>query len=56
MPEVSSWLDVPSFGERQHKERLVPFSLDLRRRIYGSQQLRERKRIAGDFLFVGFEQ
>jgi integrase/recombinase XerD len=42
------------FGKGQ-KERLVPFSLELRRRIYRYQQLRAKKEIAGEFLFVGFE-
>ncbi len=42
------------FGKGQ-KGRLVPFSLDLRRRIYRYQQLRERKGIGGEFLFAGFE-
>ena len=42
------------FGKGQ-KERLVPFSPDLRRRIYRYQQLRARKGIGGELLFVGFE-
>jgi integrase len=36
------------FGKGQ-KERLVPFSPELRRRIYRYQQLRARKEIAGEF-------
>jgi integrase/recombinase XerD len=42
------------FGKGQ-KERLVPFSPELRRRIYRYQQLKARKGIGGEFLFVGFE-
>jgi integrase/recombinase XerD len=42
------------FGKGQ-KERLVPFSLELRRRIYRYRQLREKKGITGEFLLVGFE-
>jgi integrase/recombinase XerD len=42
------------FGKGQ-KERLVPFSPELRRRIYRYQQLKGRKGIGGDFLFAGFE-
>jgi integrase len=42
------------FGKGQ-KERLVPFSPELRRRIYRYQQLRAKKQIAGEFLFTGFE-
>ena len=42
------------FGTGQ-KERLVPFSPELRRRIYRYQQLRTGKKIAGEFLFTGFE-
>jgi site-specific recombinase XerD len=42
------------FGKGQ-KERLVPFSPELRRRLYRYQQLRARKGIGGEFLFAGFE-
>jgi integrase/recombinase XerD len=42
------------FGKGQ-KERLVPFSPELRRRLYRYQQLRARKGISGEFLFGGFE-
>jgi len=42
------------FGKGQ-KERLVPFSPELRRRLYRYQQLRAKKGINGEFLFGGFE-
>jgi integrase/recombinase XerD len=42
------------FGKGQ-KERLVPFSPELRRRIYRYQQWKGRKGIGGDLLFAGFE-
>jgi site-specific recombinase XerD len=37
------------------KERLVPFSPELRRRIYRYQQLRAKKGIRSEFLLAGFE-
>jgi integrase/recombinase XerD len=37
------------------KERLVPFSPELRRRIYRYQQLRTKKNIKSAYLFAGFE-
>ena len=37
------------------KERLVPFSPELRRRLYRYQQLRGKKGIRSEFLFAGFE-
>ncbi len=37
------------------KERLVPFSPELRRRLYRYQQLKAKKGIKGEFLFAGFE-
>jgi integrase/recombinase XerD len=47
-------LVVKVFGKGQ-KERVVPFSPELRRRIYRYQQLRAKKGIAGELLFTGFE-
>jgi integrase/recombinase XerD len=41
------------FGKGQ-KERLVPFSPELRKRLYRFQQLKEKKGIRSDFLFAGF--
>lgn len=41
------------FGKGQ-KERLVPFSRELRRRIYQYQKLRAGKGITDEFLFAGF--
>jgi integrase/recombinase XerD len=40
------------FGKGQ-KERLVPFSPELRKRLYRYEQLRAKKRIGGEFLFGG---
>ena len=37
------------------KERLVPFSPELRRRLYRYQQLRAKQGIRSEFLFAGFE-
>jgi integrase/recombinase XerD len=42
------------FGNGQ-KERLVPFSPELRKRVYRYQQLRAKKGITSEFLFSGFE-
>jgi len=42
------------FGKGQ-KERLVPFSPELRRRLYRYHQLRAKKGIKSEFLFAGFE-
>jgi site-specific recombinase XerC len=42
------------FGTGQ-KERLVPFSPELRRRIFRYQQLKSRKGVGGEWLFTGFE-
>ena len=42
------------FGKGQ-KERLVPFSLELRRRLYRYQQLRAKKGVRSELLFAGFE-
>lgn len=42
------------FGKGQ-KERLVPFSLELRKRIYRYQQLKAKKAIRSDPLFAGFD-
>jgi integrase/recombinase XerD len=42
------------FGKGQ-KERLVPFSPELRRRIYRYEQLRAKKGIRSEFLLAGFE-
>jgi len=42
------------FGKGQ-KERLVPFSPELRRRIFRYQQLKSRKGVGGEWLFTGFE-
>ncbi len=41
------------FGKGQ-KERLVPFSPELRRRLYRYHQLRAKKGIKSEFLFAGF--
>jgi site-specific recombinase XerD len=41
------------FGKGQ-KERLVPFSPELRKRLYKFVQFKEKKAIRGDFLFAGF--
>ena len=42
------------FGKGQ-KERLVPFSLELRRRLYRYEQLRAKKGVKSELLFAGFE-
>ena len=42
------------FGKGQ-KERLVPFSIELRRRIYRFEQLKAKKGIRSEFLFAGFQ-
>ena len=47
-------LVVKVFGKGQ-KERFVPFSPELRRRIFRYQQLRASEGVTGEFLFVGFE-
>lgn len=47
-------LVVRVFGKGQ-KERLVPFSPELRRRLFRFQQLRAKKGIPSEFLFSGFE-
>jgi integrase/recombinase XerD len=39
------------FGKGQ-KERLVPFSPELRKRLYRFDQLKAKKGIAGEFLFA----
>ena len=41
------------FGKGQ-KERLVPFSPELRKRLYRFEQLKAKKGIRSDFLFAGF--
>jgi len=41
------------FGKGQ-KERLVPFSPELRKRLYRFQQLKLKKEIRSDFVFAGF--
>jgi site-specific recombinase XerD len=42
------------FGKGQ-KERFVPFSPELRRRIYRYQQWKQRKGVTGEWLFTGLE-
>jgi site-specific recombinase XerD len=42
------------FGKGQ-KERFVPFSPELRRRVYRYQQWKQRKSIVGEWLFTGLE-
>lgn len=42
------------FGKGQ-KERVVPFSLELRKRIYRFEQFRDKKAIRSEFLFAGFD-
>jgi site-specific recombinase XerD len=41
------------FGKGQ-KERLVPFSPELRKRLYRFEQLKLKKGIRSDFVFAGF--
>src|SRR5262249_17365568 len=41
------------FGKGQ-KERLVPFSPELRKRFYRFEQLKAQKGIRSDFVFAGF--
>ena len=41
------------FGKGQ-KERLVPFSPELRKRLYRLQQLKVKKEIRSEFVFAGF--
>jgi integrase/recombinase XerD len=41
------------FGKGQ-KERLVPFSPELRKRLYRFEQLKEKKRVRNQFVFGGF--
>jgi integrase/recombinase XerD len=41
------------FGKGQ-KERLVPFSPELRKRLYRFEQLKVKKGIRSDFVFAGF--
>jgi site-specific recombinase XerC len=40
------------FGKVQ-KEKLVPFSSELRKRLYRFEQLKTKKGILGDYVFVG---
>lgn len=50
---ASDNLILKVFGKGQ-KERLVPFSPELRKRLYRLQQLKSKKGIRSEFVFAGF--